>query len=49
VLADLGIDLPEVLVDLVGVIAAHYFRELPRRSLFEEVGELGVNVGLHVA
>ena len=49
VLAHFGFDLPDVLVDLMAVVAAHHRRELARRGLFEEVGQLGVNVRLHVA
>ena len=49
VLAHFGFDLPDVLVDLMAVVAAHHRRELARRGLFEEVGQLGVNVRLHMA
>jgi hypothetical protein len=49
VLPNFGFDLPYVLVDLVTVIAPHHRRELTRRGLFEEVGQLGVNVRLHMA
>jgi hypothetical protein len=38
-----------VLIDLMTVIAAHDRSELARRGFFEEVGQLGVNVRLHVA
>jgi hypothetical protein len=48
-LAHFGFDLPDVLVDLVAVVAPHDRRELARRGLFEEVGQLGVNVRLHMA
>jgi len=49
VLAHFGFDLPDVLVDLMAVVAPHDRRELARRGLFEEVGQLGVNVRLHMA
>ena len=49
VLAHFGFDLPDVLVDLMAVVAPHHRRELARRGLFEEVGQLGVNVRLHMA
>ena len=49
VLAHLGFNLPDVLIDLMTVITPHHRRELARRGLFEEVGQLGVNVRLHMA
>jgi hypothetical protein len=49
VLPDFGFDLPDVLVDLVTVIAPHRRHELTRRGLLEEVGRQGVGVWLHVA
>ena len=39
----------QVLVDLLGVVTAHHLGELARLRVFKEVGELCVNVGLHVA
>ena len=44
-----GFDRPDVLIDLVAVIAPHHRRELARWGLFEEIGQLGVNVRLHMA
>ena len=49
VLPHFGFDLPDVLVNLMAVVAPHYRRELARRGVFEEVGQLGVNVRLHMA
>jgi hypothetical protein len=49
VLPHLGLDLPDVLVDLLAVIAPHHRHELTRRGFFDEVGQRGVNVRLHVA
>ena len=49
VLAQFAVDLLEVLVDLVRVVAAHDPREVALRGLLEEVAELGIDVGLHVA
>ena len=49
VLADFGFDLPDVLINLVAVVAAHHRRELTRRGLPGEAGQLGVNVRLHGA
>jgi hypothetical protein len=49
VLAHLGVDQPDVLVDLVTIIAPHRRHELTRRGVFDEVGRWGVNVRLHVA
>ena len=50
VLPNFGFDLPDVLVDLVTVIAPHCRHELTRRGFFEEVGQQGgVGVWLHVA
>jgi hypothetical protein len=47
--ADFGLNLPDVLIDLVAVVAPHHRRELTQRSLFGEAGQLGVNVRLHAA
>jgi hypothetical protein len=47
--AHFGFDLPDVLVDLMAVVAPHDRRELARRGFLEEVGQLGVNVRLHMA
>ena len=49
VLPHFGFDLPDVLVDLLTVIAPHHRQELTRRGFSGEVGRLGVNVRLHVA
>ena len=49
VLPDFGFDLPDVLVDLLTVIAPHRRHELTRRRFFEEAGRQGVGVWLHVA
>jgi len=49
VLPHFSVDLPDVLIDLVTVIAPHHRHELTRRGFFEEVGQRGVNVRLHVA
>jgi hypothetical protein len=49
VLAQLPLNLGEMLVDLLRVVSAHHFRELARLCVFKEVCELGVNIGLHVA
>ena len=49
VLAHLGVDLLQVLLDLVRVVPAHHLGELTRRGLFEEVAQLGINIGLHGA
>jgi hypothetical protein len=48
VLPDSGLDLPDVLVDLVTVIAPHRRHELTWRGLFEEAGRLGLGIWLHV-
>jgi hypothetical protein len=48
VLAQLVIDLLQVLVDLVRVVAPHHSREVAAEGFLEEVAELSVNVGLHV-
>jgi hypothetical protein len=48
-LPDFGFDLPDVLVDLVTVIAPHRGHELTRQGFFGEVGQQGVGVWLHVA
>ena len=42
-------ELADVFVDLVGIVAAHHLGEVTRRGLFEEAGQLSVNVRLHVA
>jgi hypothetical protein len=47
--ANLGGELPDVFVYLVRIVPAHYLGEVARRSLFEETGELSVNIRLHVA
>jgi hypothetical protein len=49
VLAHLGVDLLQVLIDLVRVVPAHHLGELTRRGVFEEVTELGIDIGLHGA
>jgi hypothetical protein len=49
VLPDFGFDLPDVLIDLVTVIAPHRRRELTRRGFFEQAGRQGAGVWLHVA
>jgi hypothetical protein len=49
VLPDFGFDLPDVLVDLVTVIAPHRRHELTRRGFLEEAGQQGVGVWLHMA
>ena len=49
VLPNFGFDLPDVLVDLVTVIAPHRRHELTRRGFFEEAGQQGVGVWLHMA
>ena len=49
VLPNFGFDLPDVLVDLLTVIAPHGRHELTRRGFSGEAGQLGVNVRLHVA
>ena len=49
VLAQFAVDLLEMLVDLVRVVSAHDPREVALRGLLEEVAELGIDVGLHVA
>ena len=41
-------ELPDVLVDLMGIVAAHYLGEVARWGLFEEAGQLRVNIRLHV-
>ena len=46
---DFGFDLPDVLVDLVTVIAPHRRHELTRRGFLERVGRQGVGVWLHMA
>jgi hypothetical protein len=48
-LAQIPLNLGEMLVDLLRIVAAHNFRELARLLVFKEVGELCVNIGLHVA
>jgi hypothetical protein len=49
VLSHLGVDLPDVPIDLVTVIAPHHHHELTRRGFVEEISQLGVHVRLHVA
>ena len=49
VLPHFGFDLPDVLVDLLTVIAPHHRHELTWRVFLEEMGQLSVNVRLHVA
>jgi hypothetical protein len=49
VLPDFGFDLPDVLVDLVTVIALHHRHELTRRCSSAETGQQGVGVWLHMA
>jgi hypothetical protein len=49
VLPDSGLDLPDVLVDLVTVIAPHRRHELTRRGLSGKGGRQGVGVWLHMA
>ena len=49
VLADLTVELLEMLVDLMRVISPHDPRELTRCGFLEEVAELGVDFRLHVA
>ncbi len=49
VLAQIPLKLGEMLVDLLGVVAAHHLGELARLAVFKEIRELCVNVGLHVA
>jgi hypothetical protein len=44
VLARLGVGQPDVLVDLVTVIAPHHRHELTRRGRVDEVGQRGVNI-----
>ena len=49
VLPHLGFDLPDVLIDLLTVIAPHHRHELTRRDLLDGAGQLSVNVRVHVA
>jgi hypothetical protein len=49
ILPDFGFDLPDVLVDLVPVIAPHRRHELTRRGFLGEAGRQGAGVWLHVA
>ena len=49
VLAHFGVELLEMLVDLMRIVAAHDPREIALRGLLEKVAELGIDVGLHVA
>jgi hypothetical protein len=49
VLPHLGVDLPDVLVDLLAVIAPHHRHELTRRGFSGEISQLGVDVRLHAA
>src|ERR1700733_4194747 len=41
-------ELPDVLVDLVRIVATHHLGEVTRRGLFEEAGQLSVNIRLHM-
>ncbi len=47
VLPELGVDLLEVLVDLVLVVPAHDLGEVAGWCVFEEVAELSVDFRLH--
>jgi hypothetical protein len=47
--ANLVGELPDVLVDLVRIVTAHDLGEIARWGLFEETGQLSVNIRLHVA
>ena len=49
VLAEVGIHLLQVLVDLMRVVATHDPGKVALRSFLEEVAELSIDVGLHVA
>jgi hypothetical protein len=49
VLAHFGFDLPDVLVDLLTVIAPHRRHEVTRLGFLEGISRLSVNVRLHVA
>jgi len=49
VLAEITVDLLQVLVDLMRVVATHDPGEVALRSFLEEVAELSIDVGLHVA
>jgi hypothetical protein len=49
VLAPFGFDLPDVLVDLLTVIAPHRRHEVTRLGFLEGISRLSVNVRLHVA
>ena len=49
VLTQLAVDLLQVLVDLVRVITSHDPGEVALRGFLEEIAELSVNIGLHVA
>ena len=48
-LAQIPFKLGEMLVDLLRIVATHHFGELARLLVIKEVGELCVNIGLHVA
>src|SRR5262249_18349843 len=45
--ADLVSERADMLVDLVRIVAAHDLGEVARWGLFEEAGQLGVNIRLH--
>ena len=49
VLAQFAVHLLQMLVDLVRVETTHDPREVALRGLLEEVAELSIDVGLHVA
>jgi hypothetical protein len=46
--AHLAGELTDVLVDLVRIVAAHHLGEVARWSLFEEAGQLSVDIRLHM-
>jgi hypothetical protein len=48
VLPHFGFDLPDVLVDLLTVIASHRRHEVTRQGFLEGISRLSVNVRLHV-
>jgi hypothetical protein len=49
VLAEIAVDLLQVLVYLMRVVPTHDPGEVALRSFLEEVAELSIDVGLHVA
>ena len=49
VLAQLAVDLLQVLIHLVRVVTPHDPREVALRGFLEEIAELSINIGLHVA